>query len=252
MPKQYTKTYKVDDYDVNLFQEVQVRRLIQWMNHTMACQNQDRPEDHLGQGVAWVFVEQELKVYRWPKFGESIHISTRPDRFNAMYGSRLFEIHDDKGEKIADNWALFCLMDLKTRTLERIPQKALQQFEAEWGKAGSGRPLKRSKWSALPAMDHSQLLSVGFTDLDSNGHVNNTAYIDWVMDSLPLDFHRQWQMRQLTIQYLKEVLPDQVIQVCHSPLIEGQEKGQGEMLFQLQSDQTTHATILVNWQKVEN
>jgi acyl-ACP thioesterase len=42
------------------------------------------------------------------------------------------------------------------------------------------------------------------TDLDMNGHVNNTRFAQWVLDSLPLEAHEAHQLRSYEINFLAE------------------------------------------------
>ena len=46
--------------------------------------------------------------------------------------------------------------------------------------------------------------SVCFTDLDVNGHMNNTRYLDWIMDLLPSGFHQDHAIKDLTLCYMNE------------------------------------------------
>jgi acyl-ACP thioesterase len=45
---------------------------------------------------------------------------------------------------------------------------------------------------------------VRFHDLDFNLHLNNTYYIQWMLDSLPVDRLAHGQLQDLDIQYLYE------------------------------------------------
>ena len=46
--------------------------------------------------------------------------------------------------------------------------------------------------------------TVGYTDLDINGHMNNTRYMDWVDDLIPSAFHRDHPLKEFTVCYLNE------------------------------------------------
>ena len=45
---------------------------------------------------------------------------------------------------------------------------------------------------------------MGYTDLDINGHMNNTRYMDWVDDLIPSAFHRDHPLKEFTVCYLNE------------------------------------------------
>ena len=53
-------------------------------------------------------------------------------------------------------------------------------------------------------MENSRRRDVCFTDLDRNGHMNNTRYMDWIDDLLPSDFHREHPIKEFTVCYHSE------------------------------------------------
>ena len=54
---------------------------------------------------------------------------------------------------------------------------------------------------------------VNFTDLDRNGHMNNTRYLDWVYDLLGADFHKDHTLREFTLCYLNEAREGQQLEL---------------------------------------
>ena len=54
---------------------------------------------------------------------------------------------------------------------------------------------------------------VGFTELDRNGHLNNTRYLDWIDDLIPSDYHKEHPMREITICYVAEALEGEEIHI---------------------------------------
>jgi acyl-ACP thioesterase len=63
--------------------------------------------------------------------------------------------------------------------------------------------------------------SVCFTDLDRNGHMNNTRYMDWIDDLLPSAFHREHSVTEFTVCYLSETREGQTLQLHWDFLEEG-------------------------------
>ena len=57
---------------------------------------------------------------------------------------------------------------------------------------------------AVRPMENLLSRTVRYTDLDWNGHMNNCRYLDWVTDTLPGDFHRQYPAREFSVCYLSE------------------------------------------------
>ncbi|MBQ1438897.1 MAG: hypothetical protein IIZ10_04340, partial [Solobacterium sp.] len=44
-----------------------------------------------------------------------------------------------------------------------------------------------------------------YSDIDLNGHMNNTRYLDWIDDMYDMHFHEVTRIRTLQINYLKEL-----------------------------------------------
>ena len=66
--------------------------------------------------------------------------------------------------------------------------------------------------SILPAvLEHTVCRTVHYTQLDRNGHMNNTFYLNWIDDLLPSAFHQAHPVREFTICYLTEAREGQRI-----------------------------------------
>ena len=46
---------------------------------------------------------------------------------------------------------------------------------------------------------------VQFSEVDFYGHVNNTRYLDWCLDAIPAEWHRDYRVRSMVINFLSEV-----------------------------------------------
>jgi len=77
----------------------------------------------------------------------------------------------------------------------------------------------------------------GYYDIDLNGHVNTTRYVDWMMDTFPVDFHRNNYLSKLSLNMMKEIMPDEKIRLTRSHdggsgyLFEGLNLGTGNTAF---------------------
>ncbi|MBN2256145.1 MAG: hypothetical protein JW736_10585, partial [Deltaproteobacteria bacterium] len=58
-------------------------------------------------------------------------------------------------------------------------------------------------------------IRVSYRDLDMNEHVNNVRYIEWIIDSFPLEFLRNHTLKELEINYLAEALYADEISLGH-------------------------------------
>jgi acyl-ACP thioesterase len=97
--------------------------------------------------------------------------------------------------------SLWVLMDPASRAMV-LPGKSGVAIE------GTVRGLEPAipRSLAPQAMANQMLRRVHYTQLDVNGHMNNTRYLDWVEDLLPAEFHREHPVKEFTICYLNEAL----------------------------------------------
>lgn len=55
---------------------------------------------------------------------------------------------------------------------------------------------------------------VGYSDIDVNGHLNNSKYIDFIMDCFSFENHKRYRVKSIQINYMNEALPDDAILIC--------------------------------------
>ena len=66
---------------------------------------------------------------------------------------------------------------------------------------------------AVKTLEHSASRKVVFSDLDRNGHMNNTRYMEWCSDLLPSAFHRDHIPQEFTICYHSEALEGEPLDI---------------------------------------
>ena len=147
----------------------------------------------------WAVTRHKVQITRLPLRGETIHIETWPMPTTRVAYPRSMVAYDAQGNEVFRSISLWVLMDLNTRNMI-LP-----------GKSGiSVAGTLRGNELALPMGLPSKLLGshrerpVCFTDLDRNGHMNNTRYLDWIDDLLPSPFHAQHGVKEFTVCYLSE------------------------------------------------
>ena len=160
-------------------------------------------------GMAWVLSRQRIQIDRLPTWGDNVHIRTWPSGRDRLFFYRDFEITDDHGSRnlIASNaWSL---INIEKR--ERVHPDIYLNLDIP-----EGENVFDSRLGRVQGCDSAEHLSMPVTygDLDLNGHVNNVRYIEWMLNSLPLDFHSAHTLVELEINFLGEALYGQTVFVC--------------------------------------
>ena len=160
------------------------------------------------QHLFWAVIRSRVQIHRLPRLGEELTVTTWPMPATRTAYPRAVSIADEQGKELARIISLWVLMDTDSRAMI-LP-----------GKSGVDVPGQlRGCELALPgsivpkAGDNSALRQVRFSELDRNGHMNNTRYLDWVCDLLPAEFHRVHTPKEFTVCYLSEAREDQTVQL---------------------------------------
>ena len=147
----------------------------------------------------WAVTRHRVQVTRLPMRGEIVHIETWPMPTTRVAYPRSMVAYDAEGNECFRSISLWVLMDLDTRNMI-LPGKS--------GIVVSGT--LRGTELALPnglvpkPMTNGRSRDVCFTDLDRNGHMNNTKYMDWIDDLLPSAFHEEHPVKEFTVCYHSE------------------------------------------------
>ena len=147
----------------------------------------------------WAVNKHRVQITRLPECAETLSVETWAMPNTRVAYPRSMVARDRAGNECFRSVSLWFLMDMDTRE-NILPENS--------GIIVPGT--LRGTELALPGslvprvMDHSCRRNVCFTDLDRNGHMNNTRYLDWITDLLPSDFHREHPVKEFALRYHSE------------------------------------------------
>ena len=147
----------------------------------------------------WAVTRHKVQVTRLPRIGETIHIETWPMPTTRVAYPRSMVAYDAKGNECFRSISLWVLMDLDTRNMI-LPGKSGIAVTGSL----RGTELAIPQSLAPGRLRNSRERTVCYTDLDRNGHMNNTRCLDWIDDLLPSEFHSLHRVREFTVCYYAE------------------------------------------------
>lgn len=218
MENMYCQTHILTPLHVNRFGQLKLSALL-YLAQTAAeghCQELSLGWETLQkQDLFWAVVRHRVQISRLPFVGETVTVKTWPMPTTRTAYPRACAGYDEKGNELFRCISLWVLMDCNTRTMV-LPGKSGVEV------AGMLTGSELTPPASLTPQPYVNQVTrqVTFSQLDRNGHMNNTRYLDWVEDLLSSDFHRQNSPKELTICYLNEVREGQ--NVClHYALQDG-------------------------------
>ena len=154
----------------------------------------------------WAVIRHRVQITRLPKEGEKIRVQTWPMPTTRVAFPRSTVAYDEKGRELFRAISIWVIMDRNTRGMI-LPAKS--GILVPGVSFGNELPAPRSL--APQGLSSGENRQVRYMDLDKNGHMNNTRYLDWVADLLPSKFYGAHQPKELVICYNQEALEGQEI-----------------------------------------
>lgn len=128
----------------------------------------------------WALSRLEIKVRKFPKWGDKIRIFTGGRGADKLYAFREFMVHDQNEEVLVRAMSSWLLLNSETKRIQR-PEQVLPPELFDPNQKPEWQPEKINAGGELIG---SEEIRVRHSDLDLYDHVNNTSYIRWVENFL--------------------------------------------------------------------
>lgn len=195
-------------------------------------------EDLLPHNVVWVLTRIAIEMNAYPAHGDDIVIDTWYTPPQRLQFERYFEFKDAQGCPFGRASTSWVFMDLTTRRAVRPSAAGIVFPQDELLREGLAPPVKVRYEGEAPF--HSERTPL-YSDIDVNGHLNNTRYVDWICDLFPVERFNRERIAAMTINYAHEARPgDAVAQYLAvdgpSFYASGIGKGEGRTIFEAQGE----------------
>ena len=211
MEKIYTKKMQIPNVAVDCFGRLKKS----WL---LACLQEVAGEhstllgvgrgEYDGKDLFWAIIRYQVQITRLPGAKENITLKTWPCPTTRVAYPRATVAYDEEGKELFRAMSLWVLMDLQSRAMVLPGKSGVTVDGITTGEEIDVPP------SLLPMTgEFSTERQVRFTDLDINGHMNNTQYLNWVDDLLTSDYHREHMPKAMTVCYLNEAREGQCLEL---------------------------------------
>jgi medium-chain acyl-[acyl-carrier-protein] hydrolase len=189
-------------------------------------------------GVSWVLMRIRADITRYPEWDEEITIETWPLEPKRFEFERDFIVKDREGQIIVRAVSTWVVMDMTSRELKKgdfvggypalINERAIDCKLGKLRDYGQPEPAYRK--------------TIGYSDVDFNGHLNNARYVDYLMDCFSIESHEQYLITSIEVSYINEALPGDSIMLSKDisaldqgkVYIEGLHEKDGRVVFKAQ------------------
>ena len=189
----------------------------------------------LEKGCVWVLARMKAIFDRVVPFDTQIRLDTWHKGQQGLYFLRDYTLSDHQGVAVRST-SSWIVMNVQTRSLSRdedvmkLLGVAAQSSDNAIEQACSKIIMPRGAEVSLIGKHR-----VRYSDIDKNGHTNNVKYTVWALDSLPSELVMGKRLKELSINFNKEALLDEEVELFHcikedgAHIIEG--KSEGHQVF---------------------
>ena len=157
-------------------------------------------------GIAWVLTRSQVEMERYPKVGDRVVIKTFPMPNRRMFFPRYFLFEDETGGRYGAAATVWALLSLEERRM--APPDIVLPFMPDNSDLTPPMPLPGAV-EMLEGKEKTFSCAPVYTDLDVNGHVNNTKYADWACNALGIETMRESCVGSLLVNFQAEIRPEQ-------------------------------------------
>jgi len=198
----WTETYHVNTIVLDHTKRLGLVGLLNFLQDTAWIHAQHAGwgfEDLIRKGTIWVLARQKLAMQDWPVWGDVVTVRTWPRPPTGLLALREFEIlvGDRKLGECSTSWLVLDYATRRPQKLDRV------SFAPEYSSEGR-ISVEAGKIALLRGLKEAARFEVRNSDLDVNGHVNNTRYAQWITDTMTADEIAATAVTEYEINFLAE------------------------------------------------
>ena len=164
--------------------------------------------------MAWVLSWAKIQCLQSSRFGEQIKIRTWPKCKHRLFSMRDFTLANANNEVVVRGTTAWLLMNIETKKicdLASLPidisyfheEHALEEYPGKFDIEDT-KQLRYTK-------------KFRYTDIDVNSHVNNTKYVELMLDCFPLERYASHSIKEVTIRFHSESFAGDELDIFLSP-----------------------------------
>ena len=208
----YKKQFHVDYGDSDYYKKLKLSSLFNCLQDVASLHSEnlgiginDIQEKH---GVAWVLVRIMVNVLRMPDWNEDIIVETWPIEPKKLEFERDFIVRDLAGNVLVNAISSWVIMDIEKREIRKT-----ELIRTEYPPFIQKRAINQRMGKLKP---NGELIfaynrQIGYSDIDINGHLNNSKYIDYITDCFSMEKHGGYTVESVQVSYISEALAGDTI-----------------------------------------
>lgn len=174
--------------------------------------------------TAWVLSRMHIHFDSLPAWRTTVNLRTWHKGVNGPFFLRDFILRDANGMDCAtatSSWVVLDLLERKMVRMEDLKDLIPQDGEAQEHAIETPAPkvVIPRNGTVLAEKTH----KVSYSDVDFNGHTNNTKYVEWAMNMMEVAQLSEVAVKDIYMNYIQETRPDTEVSLRLVKAAEGAE-----------------------------
>lgn len=169
-------------------------------------------DELINSNTAWVLSRIHVKFEKLPLWRQEVNLKTWHKGVAKLFYLRDFILSDTEGNAMIKGTTSWLIIDMNTRRLVRNSDLATSPDKCNKEDA-IAEPADKV---VVPVDIEPELVRkhpVTWSEIDTNGHVNNVKYAVWALDAVKPEDIKEKPLKELLINYDAEVMPGDTVKI---------------------------------------
>jgi acyl-ACP thioesterase len=203
----------VNAYDVDINNKLKLNTLFNFLQDVASTHADSLKlgfNDLIVNDLGWVLSWAKVRIEKAPGLGDAIKIRTWPKCRYKLFSIREFIVYNNSGKVLYRVSTAWLLINVKTKhitDIKNLPQQIYYQPEQ----------FALNEYPEKIISDKEKEIifckKIRYTDLDINQHVNNTQYIELILDCYSTKQHKNNYFKSLTVSFNSESFYDDELKI---------------------------------------
>ncbi|KAM7257061.1 hypothetical protein ACFE04_012802 [Oxalis oulophora] len=173
----------------------------------------------LKHNLIWIVSKLTLEIDDYPCWDDVLEVDTWLRPYGKIGVQKDWTIRNLITGKVHARARSFCMMmNEKTRRLSKIPEEVRDEISQIFHEKKETKPFTIEKMDKLIDAKYKKVnLKPKRSDLDMNKHVNNVKYANWMLEAIPKQVSKDYQLSTITLEYKRECGVSETIQSLCQP-----------------------------------
>jgi acyl-ACP thioesterase len=202
-----TDTFTLRGYECDAFGRMSVPAL---MNLMQESANRNALEYGIGiadlaqRGYGWMLMRFRLRMHQYPRYGQTIRLMTYPTAVEKYFIYRDFRVLADDGTLLADASSTWLVFSTEKRAMVPLPD-FIFSLSVPLGIDPMPKLALKTDFQAASFIGASEkTVEVGWLSIDQNQHVNNVAYVAWLLEVMDKETLKTRELAEIDLVYRTE------------------------------------------------